>query len=93
MNRRKFFSFLPIAPAALMVEGAQAEEVNLAPTDKTIKISMMASKHVPQPKNGLYSLHNKYVSDPSKQVSLSVGEDGNLWIKSNDNPWKRVATE
>jgi hypothetical protein len=31
--------------------------------------------------------------DPNKQVSMSVGEDGNLWLKSKDGDWKRVVVE
>jgi hypothetical protein len=32
-------------------------------------------------------------TDPNKQVSLSVGEDGNLWLKTAHGQWKRVVTE
>ena len=28
-----------------------------------------------------------------KQVSMAVGRDGNLWLKSEDGIWKRVVTE
>jgi len=31
--------------------------------------------------------------DPDKQVSMAVGDDGNLWVKSKDGQWKRVVTE
>lgn len=94
MNRRKFFSFLPLAPAAMVVEGVRAEEIDLAPKSSTVSISMMGSKPVPKNEINPYFIHSGYVSDPSKQVSLAVGEDGNLWIRSkNDNVWKKVATE
>ena len=28
-----------------------------------------------------------------KQVSMAVGKDGNLWIKTEEGQWKRVVTE
>lgn len=31
--------------------------------------------------------------DPTKSVNMSVGEDGNLWLRSNNGQWKRVVTE
>ena len=34
-----------------------------------------------------------YKHDPHKQVSMSVGEDGHLWIKTAHGQWKRVVTE
>ena len=34
-----------------------------------------------------------YKHDPHKQVSMSVGEDGHLWIKTAYGQWKRVVTE
>ena len=32
-------------------------------------------------------------SDPTKQVSMAVGDDGNLWLKRKDGEWKRIVTE
>ena len=31
--------------------------------------------------------------DLDKTVSLAVGDDGNLWLKSKNGQWKRVVTE
>ena len=31
--------------------------------------------------------------DPTKAVSIAVGDDGNLWLKRKDGEWKRVVTE
>jgi hypothetical protein len=28
-----------------------------------------------------------------KTISMSVGQDGNLWVKKEDSGWKRVVTE
>jgi hypothetical protein len=28
-----------------------------------------------------------------KQVAMAVGQDGNLWLKTEDGKWKRIVTE
>lgn len=50
-----------------------------------------------KPKKPTYS---SYVIQPSfnqyeeyKTVKMSVGQDGNLWMKTEDGPWKRIVTE
>jgi hypothetical protein len=40
------------------------------------------------PRQGTLSLNVGHGS-----VSMSVGRDGNLWVKSKDGDWKRVVTE
>jgi len=32
-------------------------------------------------------------NDPNKQVSMAVGDDGNLWLKPKDGQWRKVVTE
>lgn len=72
MNRRKLFSFLPLAPVlvgAAVIKEAQADEK-------------------PESDRNILSLHvnNKY-------LKMSVGKDGNLWLKPDGGDWKRVVTE
>lgn len=72
MNRRKLFSFLPLAPvlaSAVVIKEAQADEK-------------------PESDRNILSLHvnNKY-------LNMSVGKDGNLWLKPDGGDWKRVVTE
>jgi hypothetical protein len=31
--------------------------------------------------------------DKDPKVDLSIGKDNQLWIRTNDNQWKRVVTE
>jgi hypothetical protein len=38
-------------------------------------------------------LGNNYVPDDTTHVTMAVGRDGNLWLKSADGDWKRVVTE
>ena len=72
MNRRKLFSFLPLAPvlaSAALIKEAQADE---KPSDDKQLLSL--------------NINNKY-------LHMSIGNDGNLWLKAANNDWKRVITE
>jgi len=91
MNRRSFFKFMPIAPAALMVEGAQAAAVCDRPRDGECHITLQGSKEEKRHPTSLgFALPTP---DPHKQVSMAVGQDGNLWLKTKNGQWKRVVTE
>lgn len=103
MNRRSFFKFLPVAPVVLAAEGARAATVDQAPIGGTSNIVLHAAKWV-KPLNCSANLTSREDSltfrslhvpqyDPDKQVSMAVGQDGNLWIKSKNDEWKRVVTE
>lgn len=74
MNRRKLFSFLPLAPvlaSAVIIKEAQADE---KPAGNKQLLTL--------------NLNNKY-------LHMSVGKDGNLWVKPEGEgaDWKRVVTE
>ena len=98
MNRRKFFAFLPVAPLALVAEGARAVTADGAPIQESLKIVLSGAKKI-EP----YKVVSKGLSwnvtfagandDPNKQVSMAVGDDGNLWLKRTDGEWKKVVTE
>lgn len=98
MNRRNFFAFLPIAPVALISEGAKAEEkLDIsagAPIPGATRITFSGNKKKdfkPSPTSigGL----NMNEADYSKEVSLAVGDDGYLWLRRKDCEWKRIVTE
>lgn len=94
MNRRSFFKFLPIAPVALAAEGARAVTVDEAPNDVSVRMTLQASKA----KDGnIMHLRSSVLSYPevdiTSSVSMAVGQDGRLWLKSKDDVWKRVVTE
>ena len=98
MNRRNFFAFLPLAPAALIAEGARAVTADKAPSSHAVNLTLMGA--APKKKNELMYLSSGPAgltfpqSDPSKQVAMAVGEDGELWLKSSkDKEWKKVVTQ
>lgn len=73
MDRRSFFSFLPLAPAvvgASVVSEAQASE---KPADSKYGTIQLRTGH--------------------GHVDMSIGRDGNLWLKTAKGQWKRVVTE
>jgi hypothetical protein len=77
----------------MIAEGVRVERSDLAPKGLAT-LTIIGAKPVPKNEiNSCFIKHSGYVSDPSKQVSFAVGDDGNLWIRSNDNIWKKVATE
>jgi len=99
MNRRKFFAFLPLAPAALITEGVRTAAASQAPPDHVISLTLMGTTKKSEKINGPYyenssiSIFTGAISDPNKQVSMAVGEDGELWIRPKDKQWKKVVTQ
>ena len=98
MNRRKFFAFLPIAPLALVAEGARAVTADGAPIPEACQIVLQGNKkakpvHYHSEVDGSISFTMPATSDPTKAVSMAVGDDGNLWLKRRDGDWRRVAVE
>lgn len=101
MNRRKLFSFLPMAPvlvAAAVVTESQAEEKPADNNANTLRLMGM-KKNTNQPYNDRSAMMflgpsaPKYVVDDNTHVTMAVGRDGNLWLKTADGDWKRVVTE
>lgn len=89
MNRRSFFKFLPVAPVVLVAEGARAATADQTPNEAGPSLQLSAYKPF-QPKPGWFMQPQ---TDPTKLVSMAVGNDGRLWLKSKDDVWKRVVTE
>ncbi len=98
MNRRKFFTFLPAAPVALVSWPAEAkasmDNTAGAPRSGETIIVFQGTKP-PKPINTPYSISIMPLADPdpNKRVSMAVGQDGNLWLKTATGEWKRVVTE
>jgi hypothetical protein len=98
MNRRKFFAFLPVAPLALVAEGARAVTADGAPIQESLKIVLNGAKKKEPAKvvskglswNVTFAGAN---DDPNKQISMAVGDDGDLWLKRTDGEWRKVVTE
>jgi hypothetical protein len=91
MNRRSFFKFLPIAPVALVADGARAASSIDAPAKGQAHITLQGSK----PSNRSPTSLGFGINEPdlTRQVSMGVGEDGNLWLKTAKGEWKRVMTD
>jgi len=94
MNRRSFFKILPVAPVVLMAEGAKAVTSEHAPTDDSCRIMINASKkELPRgPNTAILGATTRI--DPTRSATLSVGADGNLWLKnSSDDTWRKIMVE
>jgi hypothetical protein len=90
MNRRSFFKFLPVAPVVMIAEGARAATADQAPPNKFIPTLQLIAYHKPVHQPGWFS---NPVPDMNRAVSMSVGEDGKLWVRSKNKEWRRVVTE
>ena len=105
MNRRGLFAAFALSPFiavnAIAKEKPEGEPHNqqtsltLAATKKeTRKIANGNTNEVMRIDSGNFLSVNGWVTtDPNKMVSMAVGEDGNLWLKSYGGEWKRVVTE
>ena len=129
MNRRTFFSFLPIAPVGMAMAAeamAKAPPESMAP-DKALMTLAAHKPPPPPPKRVQFPSSgnilttegwrdNSYITfsnlptnnkivvgkgmeiqadhnfDETTKVAMSVGKDGHLWLKINDE-WKRIVTE
>ena len=97
MDRRKFFSFLPlgavVAGAAILSESNKDEK----PSGDRGLLSLHSYDDTPKERFRIGSDHSFMITpinqNPSNAVDLSVGKDGKLWLRSSGEDWKRVVTE
>ena len=108
MNRRSLFGMIALAPV-MAVESFAKEKPTGEPIPEATQIIITGTKKkevrgsspvlMSDGRGGSYwgkpntlsfsmSMH-----DPDKQVSMAVGDDGNLWLKRKDGEWKRVMVE
>ena len=93
MNRRDLFGFLPIAPvlvAAAVVSESQAEE---KPEHDNNTLRLQSMKPIDNINSESEYIARQYFPDETRHVTMAVGRDGNLWLKSATGDWKRVVTE
>ncbi len=96
MNRRKLFSFLPLAPVlvgAAVVKESQGEEKPADDNANTLRLMGMKKNPKSYDTNTIMVLGGQYQVDDRSHVTMAVGQDGNLWLKSATGDWKRVVTE
>lgn len=97
INKRDFFKFLAVAPiAAPMTAVAMAREGD-EPEAHEVNITLHGLSpprkvDTNYPHIGGMSF-NLMQEDPNRRVTMSVGKDGNFWIKTVQGGWKRVVTE
>lgn len=91
MFKRDFLKFLGLIPVGVMgaAAGAAASAPKKEPKNNGVSIKLSSFEDSPTDVNGIrvYSMAKEKAS-----ITMSVGEDGQLWIKQNGE-WKRVVTE
>lgn len=97
MNRRGLFAAFALAPV-MAVEAFAKEKPEGEPHDQQTSLTLSATKKekrkIANGNSGNFlTLDGWGATDPDKMVSMAVGEDGNLWLKSKGGEWKRVVTE
>lgn len=95
MNRRGLFGVFALSPFIAINAIAKERPTGEPNPEQTRLVIQGTKKPDPSAKQGdwYFSGRGWAERDPSKQVSMSVGEDGHLWIKTSDGQWKRVVTE
>ena len=97
MNRRGLFAAFALSPF-IAVNAIAKPKPEGEPHDQQTSLTLSASKPQKLKTNvgssGSFLMMDGWATnDPDKQVSMAVGEDGNLWLKSKGGEWKRVVTE
>jgi len=99
MNRRSLFGAIALSPLMAVSAFAKEEKLEGAPPENSSNLTLMGTstekrKDLMYLSNGsVESIFTGFQADPSKAVSMAVGDDGNLWLKRKDGDWKRVVTE
>ena len=93
MNRRGLFGAFALSPFIAINAIAKERPTGEPDSEQTRLVINGTKKSDPsvERSGSIFVQHHKY--DPHKQVSMSVGEDGHLWIKTAYGQWKRVVTE
>lgn len=96
MNRRSLFGALALSPL-MAVEALAKEKPTGEPLPYAVNMTLMGTA---KQDNLMYLSSGDFTlsgfntkNDPTKAVSMAVGDDGNLWLKRKDGEWKRVVTE
>jgi len=90
MNRRGLFAAIALAPV-MVVEAFAKPKPEGEPHAQESVMMLLPSKETSRPP------HPKFIQmaevDADRALSMAVGKDGNLWLKSKGGEWKRVVTE
>jgi hypothetical protein len=97
MNRRGLFAAFALSPF-IAVNAIAKEKPEGEPHSSQTSLMLSGTKKTSKPAtvsgSGKFLTMGGWIdNDPDKQVSMAVGEDGNLWLRSKGGEWKRVVTE
>lgn len=98
MNRRTLFGTIALSPlmavTAFAKEDTQNEAPDSASPNLTIQGVLKKDREIMRVGTNSFSIDASFPQyDPNVAVSMSVGKDGKLWLKSAGGEWKRVVTE
>jgi hypothetical protein len=98
MNRRGLFAAFALSPFIAVNAIAKERPTGEPDTEQPRLVLNGTEKLDPSERmritsDGFVGIGTSTSHDPHKQVSMSVGEDGHLWIKTAYGQWKRVVTE
>ena len=93
MNRRGLFGAFALSPFIAINAIAKERPTGEPDSEQTRLVINGTKKSDPsaERRGSFFVPHHEY--DPNKQVTMSVGEDGHLWIKTSHGQWKRIVTE
>jgi hypothetical protein len=90
MNRRGLFAAFALSPF-IAVNAIAKPKPEGEPHAQESVMMLLPSKETSRPP------HSKFIQmaevDADRALSMAVGKDGNLWLKSKGGEWKRVVTE
>jgi hypothetical protein len=96
MDRRRFFSFLPLAPAAAALAVVRGASAQGAPEADVCSLSLHQqpprARTIPSRSMSFIDTAVTPLEDVRK-VDLAIGRDGRLWLRCSDGQWSRVVTE
>ena len=93
MNRRGLFGVFALSPF-IAINAIAKERPTGEPDTEQFRLVLSGTEKLDPSAEQTESIFvQNYKYDPHKQVSMSVGEDGHLWIKTAYGQWKRVVTE
>jgi len=97
MNRRSLFGALALSPLMAVAAFAKEEKLEGAPLNNSVNLTLLGVKkpdgEMMRLSNGPIMFNTMPQYDLDKQVSMAVGDDGDLWLKRKDGNWRKVVTE
>jgi len=93
MNRRSLFGALALSPLMAVAAFAKEDISNDQPIPALLGVKKPDGEMMRLSDSSHISFNTMPQYDHNKQVSMAVGDDGDLWLKRKDGNWKKVVTE